>query len=244
MPDERALSELMVNDRFWLEQGRELVKATLTKPEAAAAELQKGIAWLWTIYSASALVAGTLMRISPGPFLIALLVLPTVLLILAFIVVSRVQTPVLVEFDARIPAEIAAMLSRAAARKHTLLSLGYGIVAAAAVATAVAIGLILAEPRPKESTLDATLVSGPTSAEVQVWGVFPADTLVHLKLTTTGAAGDASVISHAIKVPQTGQFQKKFSVDGKASYRAVGIWNEGKNTRMLSVPVERVAAEP
>src|SRR6266536_3036291 len=96
------LEDLVVNDRYWLGRGREMVTASIRGRDEAAGRLGTAVGWFWTVYTTAALVGVALTDRLPTAVAL-LLGLPAVLLVAAYALVVWAHTPIGTSFDPRVP---------------------------------------------------------------------------------------------------------------------------------------------
>ena len=104
-----------VNDGYWFSYSKILIDGALKSRDDAADKLQTFVGWLWTVYTAGAVVGAALGKLSVSATQNVFIGLPIVFLIIAYLSCIRVRIPVITGFDPRIPDSIAA------AYKHNLL---------------------------------------------------------------------------------------------------------------------------
>src|SRR5688572_29215558 len=125
MADETPLSEIMVNDRYWLQWARASTDATIDARINAGERLTTALAWFWTVYTAIALVGVAVSNRNFSLALGTLIFLPVGLLIGAYLLATRVLMPVDLQFDPRVPEEIQAAYVAAANKMRSRLRAAY-----------------------------------------------------------------------------------------------------------------------
>jgi hypothetical protein len=238
MPDEKPLADLLVGDRFWLGYAQELVKAAVSAPDRRAEQLINGIAWFWTVYSAAVLVVFTTRSQAPPLWISIILVSPTVLLVVAYWVASRVRVPILIEFDPRVPSQIEAAHSQAVSRKNQLLSVAEGVTALAAVCV-VAAGVVALFTGPTGKTELHGYVNREGAKKLLVLGTFPKEAVVRVVEAVKGAAVPVKELSQLQRASEKGELRTEIDVPEAEVYRVTATWNEEKVEKSITISVRR-----
>ena len=245
MPDEKPLSELIVGDRFWLAYAQDIVRGAITAPERRAEQLAAAIAWFWTIYSAAALVAlttGAARLPSAAPWLLAL---PSAILILAYWLAARVRRPMPIDFDQRIPEQIAQVHAAVALQKRASLrnaEAAAGVAAACVVVALLAAMLGTATPRAELSALvdpldrqRLTVLAQVSKNALVVFSAQPASA----PASAVGPAASAIASSLLKRADADGVVQATFATAGPLPQRVSAAWTDDKVERTASVVVGR-----
>jgi hypothetical protein len=125
-------------ETFWLGYGKSMVEQAVTSRENAAGKLVTGIAWFWTVYS-SVTVATLLQTRTTGLVTAVALILPSALLIAAYLTGLHALHPVKVSFTLNSPSDIRQTYEILIARKVRRLRLAYVLTALAGGAVVLAI---------------------------------------------------------------------------------------------------------
>lgn len=239
MADEKALADLVVNDRFWLAYAQEAVRNAVAAPERRAEQLAAGIVWFWTLYSAAALVAlttGSARLSTPAAWLVAL---PSAVLVLAYWTALRVRRPMLIDFDPRVPEEIEQAHHAAAQQKRRLLQRAERMTvgAAASVVLALATGLLGSAPAPAVE-LSAT-VDPHHPARLLVWGSVGERALVLLSAQPASApAAAASAVVWQERADEKGVLRASLPLTGGLPQRVTATWTEDRLERRAALTVD------
>jgi hypothetical protein len=105
MADPQTISPA-IDDAYWFAYSKATIDKALAGRNDQAAKLQNLIAWLWTIYTASAAVGLSLGKANYSLLTTVLIALPSFILIFAYWSAVEAQSPVDVQFDPRSPTEI------------------------------------------------------------------------------------------------------------------------------------------
>ncbi len=108
MPDEPPLSSVVINDRFWLGYARSSTEATVAGQAAAAQQLATAVGWFWTAYTATAIAGLTFLANRPSVMRTIVLLSPSAVLIVAYLVATWAALPLATRYDPRVPDEIKA----------------------------------------------------------------------------------------------------------------------------------------
>src|SRR5215207_8225332 len=106
MPDETALSDLVVNDRYWLRWARDYVSGALAARQNASEKLTSAISWFWSVYTGLAIAAVAFSSKELTTLNILIVFAPTVFLVLAYISAIWAGIPLSIAFDPRSPDKI------------------------------------------------------------------------------------------------------------------------------------------
>ncbi|MFA5375526.1 MAG: hypothetical protein WC455_07215 [Dehalococcoidia bacterium] len=134
--------EPQVNDLFWFDTSKEMVQSSISNIEKSADKLQTLLGWLWGIYTTGATVGIALSHLSYPIYVSVLIALPSIFLIIAYVLVSVVYSTTQRTFDPKIPSEIEEVHNTIAKRKHRIykyalvMTIMASIFVAAALATA------------------------------------------------------------------------------------------------------------
>jgi hypothetical protein len=240
MADQRPPSEIMVGDRFWLAYAQELVLGAVKGPEKRAEQLAVGIGWFWTVYSAAALVVVTVASARPPLPLRLMIAVPSVVLILAYWMASRVRRVNLVEFDPRIPDEIEAAHLAAVREKIRALSWAERLTTLAALSVVAALlsALLIQAPPRVELTVQADPID---PKQLLVLGAMSKDTLV--RVTAEAASVPPTAAPSNVVLERTdaaGVLRTRLRTVDSAPVRVTAIWEEDKLRRTASLEFKPV----
>jgi hypothetical protein len=128
-----------INDAYWFDYSKSIVDGALKARDDAADKLQAFVGWLWVLYTAGAAVGINLGKLSLGVGATALVSAPVIALMIVYWLTILVRTPTLLQFDPRVPQEIASVYEHNVLRKQRRLriTLILAAVAGGLVATAL-----------------------------------------------------------------------------------------------------------
>jgi hypothetical protein len=169
-----------INDAYWFGYSKTLVDGALKSRDDAADKLQSYVGWLWTIYTAGAIVGINLGKLSLDLWPALLIASPVVALVAVYWMTIWVRTPALTKFDPRMPQDIERAYNHNLKKKQRRLVLT--LIAAALSAVQVAAVLVYA----------STVSTPPTAPSLQ--------TVIHVQegqkvLFVTGTVGDAKSVT-------------------------------------------------
>lgn len=237
MPDDKPIADLVVGDRFWLGYAQEMVKAALSAPDRRAEQLNNGIAWFWTVYSAAVLVVFSTRTQALPPALSVLLALPTALLMVAYWLASEVRAPILIEFDPRVPSEIEAAHRHAVLQKNRKLSVA-AIVTGVAGACVVVAG-ILALLSTAHGNTDLHAYVGPKgSGKLMLFGTFPKGSIVRVSVRAFDAPVPTVELSQLQHASEKGEVLAEMTVPEARAYRVTATWNEEQVEKSITIHVK------
>ncbi len=239
MTDPKPLADITVGDRFWLAYAQELVRGAVSAPERRAEQLSAAIAWLWTIYSSAALVV---LAVGGArlPILASLLIaLPSVLLIVAYWLASRVRRAIAVEFDPRVPAQVEFAHAQAAQVKAR--SLRFAEAAAAIAACSVVLSLLTALLGKGGPEAELAVRADPADPrQLLVLGSMPKHAAVQLSVRDTAASAAAGgTVSSLERADDQGLLRARLRAAGDGPQRVTATWTDGQLERSVSTLVKR-----
>lgn len=129
-----------INDAYWFAFSKTLVDGALKSRDDAADKLQGFVGWLWTIYTAGAVIGINLGKLSLGFWPSLLVGSPVVALVGVYWMTIWVRTPEVTAFDARVPKQIEYAYERNLKEKQRKLLITLICTAIAGALTASAIG--------------------------------------------------------------------------------------------------------
>jgi hypothetical protein len=220
------LEDLVVNDRYWLGRGREMVTASIRGRDEAAGRLSTAVGWFWTVYTTAALVGVAFTNRRLPAAVALLLALPAVLLVAAYALVMWAQTPIGTSFDPRVPEQIALAHQAASRAKQRRLIAATACTLAAALAVGGAVtATALTGPAPVAGLYATHSIQGGRDL-IAIRAQLAATEPVTLTLTPQGAqpltlleTSDRDGVLHA-SVP----------VPAARSYQVSATWTDN-NTR-------------
>jgi len=224
------LEDLVVNDRYWLGRGREMVTASIRGRDEAAGRLGTAVGWFWTVYTTAALIGVALTNRRLPAAVALLLALPAVLLVAAYALVVWAQTPIGTSFDPRVPEQIARAHDAASRAKQRRLIAATACTLAAALAVAgVVTATVLTSPAPAAALHAAHTTQGGRHL-IAIRAQLAATEPVTLTLTPQGAqpltlleTSDRDGVLHA-SVP----------VPAAPSYQVSATWTENDTRWQLT----------
>jgi hypothetical protein len=148
MGEPTPLQDLMVNDRYWLSRARGMVDQAVKARDEAAGRLVTGVGWLWTVYTGAALVGVALADRALEGWRLGLLMVPGVLLVVAYGLAMWALWPVAVAFDPRVIEDIKAAHVHAAEVKRRRVWLA-GVTAGIGAVAVLAAILVTATAPPR-----------------------------------------------------------------------------------------------
>jgi len=168
----------VVNDRYWLKRGTQMIDAGISRREEAASKLVTGVGWFWTIYTTVAITGVAFADRAFGYGASALIALPILLLIVAYLLGLRVMMPISGDFHPEEPVSVRDAYVRGVNEKKLRLSQAQWVTVAAAFAViAAAIATALTPPTSSDevtfegnrtSEATAILVEGRVDADESV----------------------------------------------------------------------------
>lgn len=217
-----------VDDQYWFELSKEMVKSAASSRNEAAAKLQSLIVWLWGIYTASAAIGIGLSKTSYSLPVIVLIASPSAVLIGAYWLAVWVQMPIPARFDPRIPADIQRAHNEGVESKSTRLNLTIALSFIAAVLVSLA---LIAASLSKQATQPNFKATHHTKAGrnlIAFSGHFPADTNIILRISPVPPPiGPVKSKEFFYKVSQSGDLQVNVELDFAAEqYEVTAEWKK------------------
>ncbi len=239
MADLKPLEDLVINPRFWLEQGRKSVESRITRIEDAAGKLLTAIAWFWTVYSAAALVGVALADRDLDAGALIVIALPAAALIVAYGLGTWALMPVYTKFIPESPEDVADEFDKAYEEKRKRLGLSMLAGLIAAVLLVVAVGVTAAAtPKAIHSfTVDATFVDGTST--VVVGGRFSPSQAVTLKVEPgQNPTPDATSSVLRAQASASGQLDAHLPLVGSAqTWKVSASWTEDDVAKTETIAV-------
>lgn len=218
----------MIDDNFWFELAKEIVKNGTEKRNEAGAKLQTLISWLWGIYTAGATVGISLSKTSYSLPVILLIASPSIVLIVAYWVAVWVQMPLSAKFDPRIPKDIMrAYLKGTKIKSYRLaIALSLSFIAAVLVSFALVVASLSKQVTPPNFRAYYHAKEGHNI--IALSGHFPTDKIV-LKITpfTRSGSPDINKEKELLLTSLSDQSQPNIEVDFVADkYRVTAEWED------------------
>ena len=238
MADPTPLVDLVVNDRYWLGWARKSIDASHDKRQTAGEKLVAAVAWFWTVYTAVALVGVSLTdRDLPTPA-VAVVFLPTLVLVVAYLCATLALLPVDIAFDARRPRAAEAAHTQVMAKKKTRLRWALFFTALGGV-TVVLAGAVLAaaESAPADPGFVADLETTTGGSVLLVAGDFPKVDKVTFRVEPTEPKDGAQSTSFLVRV-EDDEVEGRQSLTGSAkSWKVTAVWTAEKVDHTMSKSV-------
>jgi hypothetical protein len=228
----------------------------ITIPDRRAEQLTNAIAWFWTIYSAAVLVVLSsrslpsghwsfcgLVPIHKGLFISTLLVLPSLLLIGAYLQALEVRNPKYFDIDPCVPKLIEMAHRKAAKQKMKALNRANLWTAGAACSVILAILSTLWLITPANIQLDGQLGRQGSPPELLLNGTFPKNLQICFQVATIGEANRSlgTYDNFPCYSSPTGELQTSLrGVPISKSYKVIATWNEEKATKSITIDVKGV----
>lgn len=216
-----------VNDQYWFSYSKTLIDGALKSRDDAAATLQAFVGWLWTAYTAGAVVGVNLGKLSFALIPSLLIGSPVVALVGVYWLTVWVRTPEVIAFDPRLPKDIEhAYDHNLKVKQHRLaITLVCTALAGALTASAIvyasiayqsAVSLQLSVRAQLDHQTRTIFVSGavPDLPKVQL-GVYEFDSNTGLRgkcLTSEEIASDRGIF-RSMAIPISGSAAKALRVE-------------------------------
>ena len=219
--DEPPMLAIRVDDQFWLDYAKAIVEGTLPSQHKSAAKLQTLLAWMWTIYTASASIGIALSKTSYPHAVILLIAAPSVVLVIAYWLAVYVEMPAHRTFEPNSPTDIEQVYISSVEEKKKRLD--HAMIASALAALLVAAGLYAASVVKQDPTphLQVTVVDG--KQKLSVSGSFPADTIVRFTFTLDDAG---KPVDATYQTSSSGRIQFAVPVSGAKKVRVLAEWTD------------------
>lgn len=163
-----------INDAYWFAFSKTLVDGALKSRDDAADKLQGFVGWLWTIYTAGAVIGINLGKLSLGFWPSILIGSPVVALIGVYWMTIWVRTPEVTAFDARVPKQIEHAYEHNLKKKQQKLRCTLVCTALAGALTASAIAYASVESSAAQTPrLNVQITDEPESRTIFVSGNAP-----------------------------------------------------------------------
>ena len=228
MPEMKDTEKPIVDDQFWFELSKEIVKNAPDKQNEAGAKLQTLIVWLWGIYTAGATVGISLSKTSYSLPTILLIASPSIVLIVAYWVAVWVQMPINAKFDPRIPKDIMRAYLKGVKTKswRLAIALSLSLIAASLVSSA-----LIAASLSKQATspnFKAYHYVRDDYDIIALSGRFPADTKINLRIASFPPSGSPIISKELPYITSTsGELQESIELKSTAKKYEVAVeWKE------------------
>ena len=228
MTENKTIIKPLIDDQFWFELSKEVIKSNTSRTNEAAAKLQQMIVWLWGIYTASAAVGIALSKTSYTLLVIILIASPSSILIFAYWFALWVQMPTKYQFDTQIPAEIKDAHQKGVKTRRRKLICAIVLSLFAAVLVSLALFAASFSKQSVSAYLEAYHQSFQHQDIIVVAGHFPADTKIILRISPvphSPVPGTSKELLHV--TPRSGELQMNIKLDFTAEKYDVEVeWQE------------------
>lgn len=230
-----SLEEVMINDFYWFSRSRAMVDNAITSREEAASKVLTAVGWFWTVYSTVAVVGTAVTRVALPWWVAVALALPTIFLLVAYLLALRVIFPYDGKFDQRSPESIKGAYEVVLGLKRKRLRtavVGTGV-AAGSVALAV---LVAALTSPSSGQfLSARFRDGEAGGgRMLVSGRAAADEDVLVSVTPRADGQNAQPVAVLERASSSGAVKTSVAVPAARAYDVKIEWTEDGQTRSLS----------
>ncbi len=225
----------MINDFYWFSRSRAMVDNAITSREEAAGKLVTAVGWFWTVYSTTAIIGTAISDIiMPWPLTVAL-VLPTIFLLLAYLLGLHVIIPHDGRFDPRSPTEIEEAYQAVLQLKRRRLKVA--VIATTLAAGTVVAAILVASTSAPESTTTSFLAHYESKGEhgvLVVTGRLPGVGEALLSAEPRDDAAREGTMRSLETVSRSGEFHRSLVVPPAKSYDVKVEWKKGTETRSIS----------
>jgi hypothetical protein len=187
-----------IDDGFWFDLSKTLIIDAAARQTEAAARVQNLVGWLWTVYTATVAAGSLFGNLSSSEM--GTLVVPAILLIIAYASTVKAQIPLIVAFDPRSPDDIEEAYDITTRTRSRWLSMA-SVLAALATAVMIAVLVFLSRHSEKQSLLRVYGVVGGDPRRLLVEGTFDQVDAILVQINSSGIGSQAVVI----KVPSSGK---------------------------------------
>src|SRR4030042_1439308 len=177
----------MVDDQYWFDVSKEMVKNSDAKLDEAISKLKTLILWLWGIYTTSATVGVTVglhfFKTTFHPLIITLMASPSAILILAYCLAVCAEMPIQTPFDPRIAKDINMAYNKQINSKTWRLYLALFFALIAAILVSFALRMITLGRLEIPFSFEATIVKvHEQTADIAFSGHFPKGVAISLRI--------------------------------------------------------------
>jgi hypothetical protein len=221
-----------LDDKYWFNYSKELVDKAIASRNEQAARFVTLVGWLWTIYTASAAVGLTLGKenLTLGPKLF--IALPSFILIIAYWLAVRAQTPPNIEFDPQSPQQIRTAYANGVRQKKNLL--GWAHFSSLVGGIAVGVALITASVcKPAEKPMARSEFNAEKKgALLTAWGrgIDCKDTIAIRLLSKD--SGSAKPLTKIVLCAANGEFGTQFDLEPGSQWKGALVeikWTDPKD---------------
>ena len=183
MPDNNAgQTPPQTENEFWDKYGRDAITGSVTKIEESGAKIQSGVTWLWTIYTASAVIGTSIFKPSFPWYINLIIALPIFILMLAYYFSVRIQVPIVSDFDQAMPLDIKLDHLRIMDKKRSEKNLALGSLVVASIFVFSGITLAACYQPQKDLSLSVSQVVSNNITLIAVTGHVPANKQITIKI--------------------------------------------------------------
>jgi hypothetical protein len=219
----------MVDDNYWLAKAKALVDASATSRQEQADKLVDGVKWLWTAYTASAIVGFAFTDKDYPWWAFVVIALPSAILPIAYASAVWVRNPVPIDFDERSPPEIKRAYDGGVSKKVHRLRVALVLAGLGTVAVIFALLTAAFATQDKSAgTFSAALDSDKPPLEVIAAGNFDSGTAVKFKVESRIGKKTAETFSRTAVASPDGDVEVRFLVGEAEKYIVTGTWTEEK----------------
>jgi hypothetical protein len=231
-----TLEEVMINDFYWFSRSRAMVDTAVTSREEAAGKVLTAVGWFWTVYSTVAVVGTAVTKVAFPWWVAVVLALPTVFLLVAYLLALRVIFPYDGAFDHRSPQSIAgayqAVLGLKRKRLRTAV-VGTGV-AAGTVALAVLVAAITSPTSGQYLSARYRADEAGGGGRMLVSGRVAADRDVVVSLTPRADGGAGQPVVVLERASSSGAVRSSVAAPAGRAYEVKMEWSEDGQTRSFS----------
>lgn len=222
---EATVPKPQVNEQFWFDLSKDMVKESIGHIETSASKLQALITWLWPIYTAGAAIGTVLAKFSYPLYVTILLALPSVALIVAYFFTVWVQLSIHSAFDPVDPADIERVYSDTAIMKYNRLKYALWTTGIAVFLVIMALMLASFSKQPATTSFQTSLNTQNGRDTIALTGHFPASTGILVKIAPFGSS--AAVKELPFVTSSSGDLQTNILMDATSTKYDVTItWKE------------------
>lgn len=177
-------ANVRIDDQFWFDHSKDMIKQTKTGQNDAAAKLQNMIAWLWGIYSAALAVGLTTFWHDISRLIVCLMLAPSIVLISAYWTSVWAQMPIKTTFNPEIASQIREAYLRGTRMKRRILTFALILSALGAFMLSFVIILLSATRSQDRNHMEAFFFYNADSSQVVfVYATCPAKKHVEINIS-------------------------------------------------------------
>lgn len=238
-------------DQFWWTYGEEVVKTRVTRIETASEKFVTGIGWFWSVYTASALAGVALADRSLEKWQVILAGVPSLILIVAYLLALWALSPAEQDFDLSVADDIRAKEENRRREKRTRFIVAAVATFIGAATVAVAIAVVLFAPVTGPATLNASFDDAPGS---NARPVFVSGRIANAKSEEVNisivASSDAEapeptaapVDELTVTTSDSGEFSGETDELTPAAYNVIATWSGDDQTVTISTKLSDPSA--